>query len=80
MAQDVLGLGVELDGLAIDGLLERMPDQRLVLVMLDAHSMRDFLGAGLLGFVLPEQPIDGAVARDLRLLDRLALALAVPFI
>lgn len=45
MAQDVLGLGVELDGLAIDGLLERMPDQHLILVMLDAHSMRPLLAA-----------------------------------
>jgi hypothetical protein len=34
----------------------------------------------LLGFVLPEQPIDGAVSRNLRLLDGLALALVVPFI
>jgi hypothetical protein len=31
MAQDVLCFGIKLDGLAIKSLLERMPDQRLVL-------------------------------------------------
>jgi hypothetical protein len=39
MAQDVFGFGLELDDLAIDSLLKRMPDQRLVLVVLDTHGM-----------------------------------------
>jgi hypothetical protein len=43
MDQDVLGFGVELDGLPIDCLLERMPDQRLVLVVLDTYGVQPLL-------------------------------------
>ena len=45
MAQYVLRFGIKLDDLAIDGLFERMPDQRLVLVMLDAYGVWPILAA-----------------------------------
>src|SRR6266513_2724134 len=45
MAQDVLGLGVKLYDIAIDRLLERVPDQCLVFVVLDAYSVRPLLAA-----------------------------------
>src|SRR5262249_56941830 len=45
MAQNVFGFGVEPHGFATDSLLERVPNQRLVLVVLDAHGMRPLLAA-----------------------------------
>src|SRR5579872_3944329 len=45
MAQDGFGLGVKLDDFAIESLLERVPDQCLVFVVLDAHGVRPLLAA-----------------------------------
>src|SRR5262245_4172111 len=45
MAQDVLCFGIKLDGLAVESLFERMPDQRLVLMVLDAYGVWPILAA-----------------------------------
>ena len=62
MTQNVLRFGIKLDGLTIESLFERMPDQRFILVVLDAYSVWPVLAA----VVRPRQKPGQYVLRPLQ--------------